>query len=254
MDKIFAQTLFLGKNVINLSKCHSTNTYATELLSQKGAMEGTVVTTEHQIAGRGQRGNSWEADAGKNLTFSLILKPSFLHVQEQFYLTIITSLAIYDFLTDLLPDGMAIKWPNDIYHFQKKLGGVLIENSLKNNILEWSVLGIGLNVNQSSFENEKATSLLLATGKEFVLEALLGNLLVNLEKRYLRLKAGMRQELRKEYLEHLYRIGELHSFRSGSEVFQGKIIGIDKVGHLAICTLPNDEVHYFGIKEIEFLN
>ena len=253
MDNIFAQTLFLGKNVINLPKCHSTNTYATELLSQKGGQEGTVITTEHQIAGRGQRGNSWEAAAGKNLTFSLILKPSFLHVQEQFYLTIITSLAIYDFLTELLPEGLSIKWPNDIYHYQNKLGGILIENSLKNTIIEWSVLGIGLNVNQAVFQNEKAASLLLATAREFSLNELLGKLLLKIESRYLQLKSGLRQELRKEYLGRLYWMGELHQFRSGNEIFQGKIIGIDKVGHLAVCCLPEDEIRYFEIKEIEFL-
>ena len=254
MDNIFAQTLFLGKNVINLSKCHSTNTFATELLALKGVQEGTLIATEHQTAGRGQRGNSWEAAAGKNLTFSLILKPSFLPVQEQFYLTIITSLAIYDSLTELLPQGLSIKWPNDIYHNKKKLGGILIENSLKNTILEWSVLGIGLNVNQAEFQNEKATSLLLASGREFSLQDLLGKLLLKIESRYLQLKNGLRQDLRKEYLGRLYRMGEMHQFRSGNDTFQGRIIGIDKLGHLAVCALPGEEVRYFGIKEIEFLD
>ena len=254
MNNIFPQTLFIGKNIINLPECHSTNTYAAELLAQKDLAEGIVITTEHQTAGRGQRGNNWESAAGKNLTFSLILKPSFLHVQEQFYLTIITSLAIYDLLTEFLPHELAIKWPNDLYHGQKKLGGILIENSLKNNTLEWSVLGIGLNVNQSSFSNETASSLVLTSGKEFSRSELLEKLLLRIEQRYLQLRAGARQELRKEYLSHLYWLGEPHTFRSGRETFSGKIIGVDKIGHLAVMPVLQDEVRYFRIKEITFVD
>lgn len=252
MDITFAHTLFLGKNVINLPKCHSTNSYAAQMLAEKGVTEGTVITTEHQTNGRGQRGNNWEAAAGKNLTFSLILKPSFLHIQEQFYLNIITSLAIYDLLTEFLPFGLAIKWPNDLYHHKQKLAGTLIENSLKNTNLEWSVLGIGLNVNQYSFENEKAGSLVLATGKEFSRPDLLGKLLLCIEHRYLQLRAGERQELKQEYLSRLYWLGELHTFRSGNQDFIGKIIGIDKTGRLAVV-MPEGEVRYFWIKEIEFI-
>ena len=252
MNNIFAQTLFLGKNVINLPECHSTNTYAAGLLAEKGASEGTVVTTEHQTAGRGQRGNSWEAAAGKNLTFSLILKPSFLQIQEQFYLNIITSLAIFDLLTEFLPFGLAIKWPNDLYYYKQKLAGILIENSLKNTNLEWSVLGIGLNVNQSSFQNENAGSLVSITGREFSRAELLEKLLLRIEHRYLQLRSGERQELRKEYLSRLYWLGEFHTFRSGGDDFTGKIIGIDKLGRLAVVNRQN-EVRYFGMKEIEFV-
>ena len=252
MDNIFAHTLFIGKNVINLPKCHSTNTYAARLLAEKGASEGTVIITEHQTAGRGQRGNSWEAATGKNLTFSVILKPSFLHIQEQFYLNVITSLAIYDLLTEFLPFGLSVKWPNDLYHYRQKMAGILIENSLKNQVLEWSVLGIGLNINQNSFENENAGSLVLATGKEFSLSVILEKLLLRIEQRYLQLRAGEYQGLRKEYLSRLYWLGEIHTFRSENKVFAGKIIGIDKAGKLAVV-MPHDEVRYFGLKEIEFI-
>ncbi|WP_017733335.1 biotin--[acetyl-CoA-carboxylase] ligase [Nafulsella turpanensis] len=252
MNKIFAQTLFLGKNLIDLPECHSTNTIAAELLSRQSVAEGSVVTTDHQTAGRGQRGNSWEAAAGKNLTFSIILKPSFLHVQEQFSLNIITSLAIYDLLTELLPPGLSIKWPNDIYYYQQKLGGILIENTLKNTSLEWSVLGIGLNVNQTRFKDGKASSMAIIAGKDFARAAVLERLLLKLESRYLQLKAGGVAALRKEYLSRLYWLGEVHTFRSAGEDFNGKIIGIDKVGRLAVC-LPDDEIRYFWIKEIEFI-
>lgn len=235
-----------------LPKCHSTNTIAADLIANKQATDGMLVITEHQTAGRGQRGNSWETAAGKNLTFSLLLKPTFLPVQEQFYLTIITSLAIYDFLTELLPQGLSVKWPNDLYHYQQKLGGILIENTLKNTTLEWSVLGIGLNVNQKVFQTPTATSLALAAGHEFSLAALLQKLIPKLEGRYLQLRRGDRQALRKEYLSRLYWLGEMHTFRSAGQEFSGKIIGVDQWGHLAVC-LPTEELRYFRIKEIEFL-
>lgn len=242
----------MAKNVIDLPKCHSTNTIAADLIANKQAADGMLIITEHQTAGRGQRGNSWETAAGKNLTFSLILKPTFLAVQEQFYLTIITSLAIYDLLTELLPQGLSVKWPNDLYHYQQKLGGILIENTLKNTTLEWSVLGIGLNVNQKVFQTPTASSLALAVGHEFSRTELLQKLLPKLEGRYLQLRRGDQQALRKEYLSRLYWLGEMHTFRSAGQEFNGKIIGIDKWGHLAVC-LPTEELRYFRIKEIEFV-
>jgi BirA family biotin operon repressor/biotin-[acetyl-CoA-carboxylase] ligase len=252
LDNIFTQTLFLGKRVINLPECHSTNSVAAEMLVQQTVTEGIIVATEHQTAGRGQRGNRWEAAAGQNLTFSVLLKPSFLQIQEQFYLNIITSLAIFDLLTDLLPSGTFIKWPNDIYYYQQKLGGILIENTLKNASIEWSVIGIGLNVNQKVFESPRAASLAAVAGREFSRMEVLEQLLLKLEQRYLQLKGGKRQELRQTYLSRLYWLGEPRTFRSGEDFFTGKIIGIDKVGRLAVCR-NNDEVQYFWIKEIEFI-
>lgn len=242
----------MAKKVVDLPKCHSTNTIAADFIANKQAADGMLITTEHQTAGRGQRGNSWETAAGKNLTFSLILKPTFLQVQEQFYLTIITSLAIYDLLTDLLPGGLSVKWPNDLYHYQHKLGGILIENIIKNTTFEWSVLGIGLNVNQKVFQATTATSLALAAGREFNRAELLPKLVSRLEGRYLQLRRGDRQELRKEYLSKLYWLGEKHTFRAAGQEFSGKIIGVDQHGRLAIC-LPNEELSYFRIKEIEFI-
>lgn len=252
MDNIFTQTLFLGKRLISLPECHSTNSVAAEMLMQQTVTEGTLVTAEHQTAGRGQRGSSWEADAALNLTFSVVLKPSFLQIQEQFFLNIITSLAIYDLLTELLPSGAFIKWPNDLYFYQQKLGGILIENTLKNASIEWSVIGIGLNVNQKNFQSPQASSLAVIAGKEFPRPQLMEKLLLKLENRYLQLKAGKQKELRQLYLSRLYWLGEWRTFQSGQEYFTGKIIGIDKIGRLAVCK-EGGEVQYFWIKEIAFV-
>ncbi|WP_236612907.1 biotin--[acetyl-CoA-carboxylase] ligase [Cesiribacter andamanensis] len=131
-----ADTLFIGSSIIYLPECHSTNTAALHLLENESLPEGAVLITDKQTAGRGQRGNNWEASPGQNLTFSVVLRPRFLPIRDQFLLTISISLAIYDLLTDLQVPALSIKWPNDLYCGTKKIGGILIESSLKTH--KWS--------------------------------------------------------------------------------------------------------------------
>ena len=137
MYKIPATTLFLGKNLIFMPECHSTNDTLLLLCQKENLPEGTLVITSSQTAGRGQRGNVWEAQKDKNLTFSFLLKPSFLPVIKQFYLNIFVSLGISDFLTTISGEKVQIKWPNDILLQEKKVSGILIEG--KNN-KEWMLL------------------------------------------------------------------------------------------------------------------
>src|ERR1043165_9220886 len=147
-------TLFIGQNKVFLPETHSTNSYAIELLKNVNAIEGTVVYTHKQTQGKGQRGNSWIAEPQRNTTLSLILRPVFLNSKNTFYLSKITALALHDLLTEILDVGqfdIKIKWPNDILVNSKKIAGVLIENSILNEHLQWSVIGIGINVNQDNF-------------------------------------------------------------------------------------------------------
>ncbi len=249
-----ANTLFIGSKLIYLPECHSTNTTALQLLQQESLPEGTVIITDRQLAGRGQRGNSWEAVSGQNLTFSMVLRPRFLPIQDQFLLNISISLAISDFLTDLQLSGAAIKWPNDLYAGSKKLGGILIESSLKNAQLEWSVIGIGINVNQKEFSVPTATSLALELGCDHSLQQLLDQLLKALEVRYLQLmKQKKTQELRREYLERMYWLGEWHLFETEGKQFTGKIVGIDPRGKLAVLHQQEEQLHYYGIQQIRYL-
>jgi BirA family biotin operon repressor/biotin-[acetyl-CoA-carboxylase] ligase len=241
----------MGKNLIYVPECHSTNTLALELAAQPSITEGTVVVTNHQTAGRGQRGNSWEAAKGKNLTFSVILKPGFLTLKNQFFLNIFTSLAIRDFLCDKSDAIFKIKWPNDILLNGKKICGILIENQIRGSQVSTSILGIGLNINQEAFENLSATSLTLNTGREHSLPIELESVLTFLEARYLQLRQNNLDVLKSEYLQHLYLKGEEHRFVSNNTTFTGKISGIDEIGMLSVET--SNGTRTFDVKEISYV-
>ena len=252
MYKIPANTLFIGKKLIFMPECHSTNSLALELCQQSYVPEGTLVITDRQTAGRGQRGNTWESHPGMNLTFSVILKPTFLAIKDQFSLSMITSLAIRDYLAAMCSDPVFIKWPNDILVKQFKICGTLIENQLIGEQFSYAVIGIGLNVNQQVFNSSVATSLSLILDKSLDLQEVLEGLLSHLESRYLQLRQGRAQHLREDYLKYLYRFNEHHTFQSGDEQFTGKILGINEQGRLRVLT--RDQEKDFGIKEISFVD
>lgn len=241
----------MGKNLVFMPECHSTNTHALQLCQQKQSVEGTVVITNNQTAGRGQRGNTWEAEPGTNLTFSLILKPTFLLASEQFMLNRAVSLGIADFLRSQLPKAVKIKWPNDMLVQEKKICGVLIENVIQGSGLSAAVVGIGLNINQHRFSNARATSLHLQTGILYDLSTMLDELLHCLEVYWLMLREGRHETLNELYLEQLYAKEETRLFKAGTEVFEGAITGVDAVGRLVINTAFGERV--FGMKEVEFV-
>ena len=250
MHKIFANSLFIGKKIEILPHCHSTNKIAGQMLGSGEAPEGTIILTHNQTAGKGQRGNSWESEPGKNLTFSLVLNPRFLSVRDQFFLNIITSLAVAETLERELGPWVKVKWPNDIYAKDQKICGILIENGLRGSTIESSVVGIGLNVNQTSFETGKATSMSEMTLKEYDLELLLEELVYSLERQYIRLRKGELKQLKREYHDKLYWMNEVHLFES-EEVFSGQITGVDAQGKLVIQIAGQDSS--FDIKEIRFI-
>ena len=233
-----------------MPECHSTNSLLFELAQKTSLPDGTLLITDNQTLGRGQRGNGWEAEPGMNLTFSLLLTPYFLTSQEQFYLTIAISLGIHDFLSSRLL-GTKIKWPNDLMGGERKSAGILIENSLMGETIQQSVVGIGVNVNQRVFSNTTATSMILEEGIEYSLPIELNQLLERLENRYLQLRSGKALELKADYLRNLFRMGETHEFVSGGERFTGKVQGIDQIGKLKISV--NQTERSFGLKEISFL-
>ena len=250
MYKIPANTLFIGKNLLYVPECHSTNTIAAELSQKTGTLDGTVVITDRQTAGKGQRGNSWEAEPGKNLTLSVILKPSFLAVRDQFSLTIATSLALQAMLTETLQRDVKIKWPNDILVQNRKICGILIENSLSGEKIQQSIIGIGLNVNQDSFSHPRATSMSLSASRQFDTGKVLTALLEKLESFYLQLRSGA-GELVPQYYAHLYWMGEEHIFSVNGEEITGTILGIDNTGRLHVRHSHNDQ--FYGLKEISFV-
>ncbi|MBA3704756.1 MAG: biotin--[acetyl-CoA-carboxylase] ligase [Bacteroidetes bacterium] len=248
------KTLFIGQNSIHLVSVNSTNSYASELLRQSKPSEGSLIYTFEQENGRGQRGNSWESEPNKNAALSVILYPTFLTPDKQFLLTKFTSLAVADLMAELLemPYNIGIKWPNDIYAGDKKIAGILIENNIRENGLQSTIIGIGININQLKFNTTgNATSLALLANKEFDSLECIERLCKFLEARYLQLKTNKLESINNEYLQQLYHLHEWKNYIASGEKFQGKIIGVSTLGKLQV-QLRSDEIKEFDLKEIEF--
>lgn len=251
MHKYFTKTLFVGKQAFYMPSCHSTNSIAADFIRSGKASEGLVIYTGHQTAGRGQMGNVWESAPDSNLLMSLVMEPHFIIAQDQFMLSRVCSLAVYDTLSTYLPLDFRIKWPNDLFQASHKLAGILIENILQGNRIAHSIWGIGLNVNQTQFAQPHANSMALLAGHFFDVEEVLETLLLHIEKWYLALRSGGYGKIIKAYHEVLYRKGELLHFETASETFEGSIIEVSNEGRL--CIRKNGGgVLSFGIKEISY--
>ncbi|WP_082116094.1 biotin--[acetyl-CoA-carboxylase] ligase [Hymenobacter terrenus] len=244
------QTLFTGQQLIWLPACTSTNTEAQALIVQNRASEGCTIITDFQTAGRGQRGNQWEATPAENLMLSVVWQPTFLAAAQQFLLSQAVALGVHDWASTLLgPDPrLKLKWPNDLYYGNQKFGGILIENTLSGSKIQYSIIGIGLNVNQQRFVSPTATSIGQLTGRAYAREALAARLLECLEQRYLQLRAGQVGQLRRAYLQVLYRYQEIHLFEIEGRQVSGQIVGVEDDGRLAVAI--GNELRRFGLQEI----
>lgn len=253
-NNIFS-ALFVGQNLVTLKEVDSTNTFLKNILSNsKPLPEGTVIMAESQYAGRGQQQNKWNSEPGKNLTFSLLLNPVFLSPLNQFYLTRVISLGVAEALQAAAQSRISIKWPNDIYYNDRKLGGILIENILQGSQIKHAVAGIGLNINQEQFPDwvPNPVSLKQILHKDYDLRLLLSDICSRIEGWYLRLKAGQLDEIKTAYLNALYWYREVKNFRAGKVVFTGEVTGITEHGRLQVQQA--DGLHEYNFKEIEFLN
>ncbi len=257
-----ANTLFLGKVYLQFDELPSTNDYALELLAKSKPPEGTAIRAASQSAGRGQFGSHWESPAGLNLLISIILYPTWLPATEQFRLSEVAALAVWETITAALESGTAgkqplkvrIKWPNDLCIGSRKVGGILIQNSIKGTWLESSVIGIGLNLNQLEFPESlpNATSLALASGLKFDLDQVAEQLFACLERRYLQLKQGHREMIRADYHTHLLGLGAVRTFaRADGTRFQGIIRGVAPDGLLQLEG-PNG-MEQFAVKSVRML-
>ncbi|MCU0432867.1 MAG: biotin--[acetyl-CoA-carboxylase] ligase [Bacteroidia bacterium] len=250
------ETLFTGRHHIRLEEVPSTNTFALDLVRSTPVTEGTVVSAQHQTAGRGQRGNDWQSAPGENLTVSIVLRPVFLAPAAQFDLTRAVALAVAETVENACKSAevkISVKWPNDIYINQRKVAGILVENILGNNRFVAAVTGIGLNVNQIQFGvlGNKATSLRLVTGTQFDNDLLLGQLCSYLEKYYLMLRAGKTDELRTLYESKLYLRGTESGYSEKGLLFRGTLTGTSAEGLLQITTAAGEE-RSFSFKEVVF--
>ena len=248
--------LFVGQNFVTIKEVDSTNNFLKQLASNsKPVIEGTVIMAENQTAGRGQQQNSWHAEPGKNLTFSLLLKPSFLPVTQQFDLVRAVSLGVFDALHPLLGDGLKIKWPNDIYYGDRKLGGMLIENMIQGGQIKNAIVGIGLNINQQTFPDylPNAISVKQILQQDYDLKTLLSDICRYIEAYYLNLKAGKILFVRETYLTRLYWLNEQKEYKSKEGQFAGTIKSVKDNGILVVENNKHEELE-FSLKEIEFVN
>ncbi|HEX5626048.1 MAG TPA: biotin--[acetyl-CoA-carboxylase] ligase [Saprospiraceae bacterium] len=237
-----------------LPETDSTNIQAMEVLSKTNPPNGFLVITDYQTAGKGQYGRTWQSEAGKNLLFSLICQPSPISLATVFRLHLACSLALIDVLEPLSIPDLSIKWPNDLYAGTNKLGGILIQNIWKGTQLQWTVIGIGINVDQEQFPpGLNATSIRLETGDAPDRLALASRIRQQLMSFLSISEESDWRHLQERYQVHLFGIGRHLLFRNRSGlVFRALLEGVNPEGLLCLCLEDNRREQY-GFGEIEWL-
>lgn len=238
-----------------LDATDSTNSYLKELIREGESQNWTVVSTSEQTRGRGQQGAVWFSDAGKNLTFSILIKGIGLKARDQFLLNCAISHGIFKVMDACEIPRLKVKWPNDIMSGSSKLAGILIENSLINDNIAQSVVGIGLNVNQEEFPSSLpyAVSMKQLTQQHYALDGILEQLVGSIKAEIGLIENGKYEILRANYQQHMYRRKSAHMFRMpGGDPFMAQIQGTTESG-LLILRKEDDSLAHFAFKEIEYL-
>ena len=239
-----------------IGKVTSTNDYMAYLCSEGRAQEFHTVVANCQTEGRGQRGNSWESEAGKNLLFSTVLYPTALEAKKQFYLSMLTAISIVDALGKYT-DGFSIKWPNDIYWKDKKIAGVLIENELQGKYIMRSIIGVGLDVNQEVFLSDapNPVSLKQIVGATVNREELLIKILHGIVASYRLLDENfdkMSGTLNILYLRSLYRRNGYYPYRDATGTFNAQFDFLEPDGHIRLQD-EQGKLRRYAFKEVEYI-
>ena len=244
--------VFPKSQIIRIRQTTSTNWHLLQLSNEEKLAEGTIVVTDHQTQGRGQGNNSWESEPGANLTFSILLYPLSVNASQQFILSKVVSLAVYDFVSQHV-SGVTVKWPNDVYVAEKKIAGILIENFIIGGCITKTIAGVGLNINQKRFFSDapNPVSLQQLTGKTCQLENCLQSLHEHIAARY-RMMTENTEKLNSDYLNRLYHYGKLCRYSANGVIFDATISGVNNDGMLEMITASR-EYKVFGFKEVEFI-
>ena len=239
--------------IIKLNAIDSTSSYLKELYVKNMVEDYTVVIANYQTRGRGQMGTVWDSEKGKNLMFSLFKDLSMHDVEFPFYICMAISLSILKTLKELNVPDLYIKWPNDILSADKKICGILIENVIKNK-LNSTIIGIGINVNQTEFNAlHKASSLKNITGVQYDLDEILYNIIKNTKYYSSLLEEAKYDDVKNEYEMNLFRKNKPSTFKNANgELFSGFIKGVTKYGKLQVL-LEDEIVKKFDLKEIQLL-
>ncbi len=238
------------KKTLFLKQTPSTNELIWTMNRESPLEEGFVVFTDFQTSGKGQSGNTWESARGKNLLFSMVLHPVQIPMDKLFLISELVSIAIKRAL-EVYTSGITIKWPNDIYRNDQKVAGILIENSLQGNKIKTVVIGIGLNVNQKTFESDapNPVSLLQIIGKSMNRKHLLNSVCRNIMELYEEFDI---ERIQTEYSKSLYRKEGFHTFQAESKLFRAKIINVHPDGKLELETEDGERSGYY-FKEVQFI-
>jgi len=235
--KVKPNTQIIGQNIIYFNQVASTNEFALELIKQNLAENGSVVVAEFQSKGRGQYGKSWISEPFENLMFSIILRFVTKSNPDPFIINKIATLTMYQVVSSILPkQHVHIKWPNDILVNAKKICGILVENNFSGSSLNYSVIGVGLNVNQhyEHITSLNATSLVGVAGIEFDREALLKQILEQFEDVYNQFESEHISDINKQFNEALYGYDTIGAFDIDGNIEMGKVLGCDAFGRLEI--------------------
>ncbi len=259
MNNYQAPTRFVGKKNKYLDICPSTNSLAFQEALNEDLSEGFAWIAGHQTAGRGQRGNTWNTEPNQNLTFSILLKPSPAFFEQQFFLSkaiangILSGLEAWSRTTQGENFNFEIKWPNDIYLDGVKMGGILIENNIQTGKWAFSIIGIGLNINQAIFENIRGTSLrsYLNLPQPIALTEIYRYICQGIEDHYMLFQNQELNKIDELYHDRLFRRSQWAPYEDSNERFEGKILGVNEKGLLEIE--KEFTVESYDLKEISFI-
>jgi len=241
----------IGNVFIELAAIDSSNNYAMALAHDGKAFHGNVFFAHEQTAGKGQRGKNWASNISENIMMSIVLQPEKLSINEQFPLSACIALGCYDLLNIYLPGEIFIKWPNDLYINDRKTGGVLIENIISGGKWKYAIVGIGININQISFDKNlpNPTSLKQVTAKDFDVIVLAKELCSCIDKRYRDLLSGFYEEMIVEYNSHLYKRNEKVRLKKDDEIFETMIKEVSRQGKLIAVS---EEERSFDFGEVNW--
>ncbi len=242
---------FSRGNILLLDSVDSTNNYAMAMMQKGDINLIKPVFALEQTHGKGRRGKHWKSNKGSNIMLSIPVQIQWLAVSQQFQLSVAVALACRDLFSKYVLANIFIKWPNDLFINDRKAGGILIENIIKGTLWQWTIIGIGLNINQEEFEefNLKATSLKLETGKNSDVLNLAEELVSLVLKRIEELKSGNFETMLAEYNHHLFARNKTVRLKKGSIVFQTNILGVSPSGQL----ITKDALERrFDFDEVEF--
>ena len=242
-------------NIIKLDAIDSTNSYLKKIILNKDVSDSTIVTAKFQTKGKGQLGTNWQSEDSKNLIFSIYKKDLEVKVKDQFIISMIISLALIKTLKKNNLQNLCIKWPNDIMSDNKKICGILIENIVKEKHVKHTIIGIGLNVNQTIFDNlPNASSIKKLTGTNHDKDEILKELVNNINSYFEMLYSSSSEIIFKKYEDLLYRINKPSTFKNlKGDNFTGFIKGVTKLGKLNVM-LEDNKLESYDLKEISILN